>query len=275
MRILDNLLFSIEFPWSLVLIFGLMLVLCLVFIKAKALTVSGGFAALAVGIGCLWCLRFEGLLVLLFFFLSAGVLGKLSQGQKKGNYEKKEGARDAVQVFANGFLALLGALGYYFTNDSVFLVIFSAGMAEANSDTWAGEIGRLSKRQPVSIRNLQPVEKGLSGGITALGIIGGFLGSATVSLLVGILFPIPKIWMLVSMVCLAGFFGCLVDSLLGAFAQALYLDDKTDLLTERDKDQDGRPFELVRGLRWIDNDMVNFMSNLFAVVLAMGLVSWI
>ena len=255
MRILDNLLFSIEFPWSLVLIFGLMLVLCLVFIKAKALTVSGGFAALAVGIGCLWCLRFEGLLVLLFFFLSAGVLGKLSQGQKKGNYEKKEGARDAVQVFANGFLALLGALGYYFTNDSVFLVIFSAGMAEANSDTWAGEIGRLSKRQPVSIRNLQPVEKGLSGGITALGIIGGFLGSATVSLLVGILFPIPKIWMLVSMVCLAGFFGCLVDSLLGAFAQALYLDDKTDLLTERDKDQDGRPFELVRGLRWIDNDM--------------------
>ena len=275
MTYLDSLLLSIPFPYSLITVCTLMVCICLLAVKAHALTWDGAAAAFAVGVGVLWCLMLEGFLILMFFFLSAGVLGRISRKYKNKNLEKKEGARDAVQVFANGFLATLGALGYYFFRTPVFLVIFIASMAEANSDTWAGEIGRLSRRKPVSIRTFKPVEKGISGGITALGIIGGFLGSASVCIIAALLFPIDSIWLLCSMACLAAFAGCILDSLLGAYAQVLYFDPSTGNVTERDTDAQGNPLEISQGIRWVDNDMVNFMSNTFSAVLAMGLVCWI
>lgn len=272
---LNNLVFSLHSPGDLLAVAGIVLAVCAASWRARALSASGAVAALAVGLGVFWCLRFEGLLVLLFFFLSAGILGKLSKKHKETGREKKSGARDASQVFANGFLALFGAICHHFCPGPVFLVVFAAAFAEANSDTWAGEIGRLSSRGPVSIRDFRPVEKGMSGGITALGLAGGFIGSLLVAVLCALLFPGDGAWARASFVCLAGFAGCLLDSVLGASVQVVYVDRATGELTERSAGADGVPYDVSRGVRWIDNDMVNFMSNLFSVVLAMGLTCWI
>ena len=271
---LNKLVFSLEYPFSLLLVVGILSVICLASYLAHALTLSGCLAAFAVGFPSFWGLRFEGFFLLMFFFISAGVLGRLSKKSKTEGIEKKTGARDSAQVFANGFPAALGALGYHLTSNALFLGVFVACLAEANSDTWAGEIGRLSRRGPVSIRTFRPVEKGMSGGITALGILGGFLGAACEAALLGFLLPVKGAWGIASMSCLAGFAGCLLDSFLGATVQVQYFNPKTGMRTENEEDEQGNKLEISRGIRWVDNDMVNFMSNLFSMVLAMALLSF-
>lgn len=275
MESLNQLIFGFAFPWNLLLICGILLCFCVATLKIHALNVSGIFGAFAVGLGVLWSLRLEGFFMLLFFFASAGVLGKLSKKHKNKKLEKKEGARDIVQVFANGFFALLGAVGWMMSSNIQFLVIFAAGLAEANADTWAGEIGRFSRRGPVSIRTLLPVEKGISGGVTVLGTVGGLLGSLFEALLLGLLFPFKDIWLYAGMIALSGFVGSFIDSLLGAFVQVQYFNPATGRVTERETDESGNKLEISQGLRWVDNDMVNFMSNVFSVVLALGLTAWI
>ena len=66
-------------------------------------------------------------------------------------------------------------MGYYF--------FFLSSVSAANSDTWATEIGKLSKKKPVSIINFKITEAGYSGGITAIGTLGSFLGSITIGLI--------------------------------------------------------------------------------------------
>jgi uncharacterized membrane protein len=67
-----------------------------------------------------------------------------------------------------------------------------------------------------------------------------------------------------------GFAGAVIDSYLGAAVQAQYYDPETKEISE-DDERDGRKLELTRGIRWVDNDMVNLMSNTFSAVFALGM----
>ncbi|MBR2281819.1 MAG: DUF92 domain-containing protein, partial [Spirochaetales bacterium] len=155
------------------------------------------------------------------------------------------------------------------------LIMFGAAIAEATSDTFAGEIGRLSSKGPVSILTKKPVPAGVSGGVTWLGTVGAFLSSAFIAVCwyVFFLFSIGPNAVSVhgaALVCLLGFAGAIVDSYLGATIQALYFDPESRALTEKDE-IDGRKLELSRGVRWVDNDMVNLISNIFSAVFALGM----
>jgi len=148
--------------------------------------------------------------------------------------------------------------------------MFGAAVAEAFSDTMAGEMGRLSRSRPVSIITFRPVDSGISGGVTAFGTMAGFAASAFIATLWALLFNIPNLSLAASFVCLGGFAGCITDSLLGALVQVLYRD-KDGNWSEKPFDRAGNENTYVHGIRWMDNDMVNFVSNTFACVFATGL----
>ncbi len=109
----------------------------------------------------------------------------------------------------------------------------------------------------------------MSGGVTFLGMMGAFLSSAMIAFCWYIWFRGVSVYAAV-LVCLMGFAGAVVDSYLGAFVQAHYIDPDTGMLTENDE-KDGRKLELAQGIRWVDNDMVNLMSNVFSSVFALGM----
>jgi len=272
MEILNSLIFSLDFPFSLLIQFGAMLLLGLLSYYRKWLNVSGALAAIFVGICILWCMKLQGFVILLYFFAMANLFSRLS---KKHNIfidttlEKKGNQRDGIQVLANGGLACLGAILYLTSSTVTGILIFSASMAEAISDTLAGDVGRFSPHQPFSIRTHLPVKKGLSGGVTFLGLLAGLLSSGSVALLTILFFKCKASAVCFTVITFSGFIGCIVDSFLGAYYQIHYWDESSSSITEKEKDSiTGEKNEFVRGLKWMDNDMVNFISNLVAVIIA-------
>lgn len=269
----NQVFFSLPFAfWALVLI---MLVVSGASYRSKQLTAGGAVAAFLVGFIPTYVLGFGALATLLLFFIAAGVLGKIAKRINTFDVmkiHKKGGTRDAVQVYANGFMALLAGLLYALNPSMPFLVMFGSAVGEAASDTFASEVGILSKTKPVSIITGRPMTPGLSGAVSPLGLASGLLGAVLIGLCFwGCFLPIsPKSAAYASVVALSSFFGCLIDSVLGATLQAHYYDEVNDRITER-SEVDGRTLPLERGIRWIDNDMVNFISNVIAAVFGMSM----
>jgi uncharacterized protein (TIGR00297 family) len=271
-RFLDDAIFTLLTPWPMVIVVLTVTVIAIGAYLARTLTAGGALCAFVMGVTVFWTTRAEGFLLFMLFFLSCNVVGKISKRLRKGKTEiaeKKGHRRDVMQVVANGLMTTIAALLWFFTSKTVALIMFGAAVAEATSDTFAGEVGRLSKSGPVSIRNFRPVPVGMSGGVTFLGMVGAFLSSAMIAFCWYIWFQGVSVYAAV-LVCLMGFAGAVMDSYLGASVQAHYVDPDTGMLTENDE-KDGRKLELAQGIRWVDNDMVNLMSNVFSSVFALGM----
>lgn len=263
-------------PYSFWYLALLMLIFSLVAYKARQLTVSGATVAFFVGFVPTYILGFGALSTLLLFFLFAGGLSKFSKMRSKFDTEgiqEKGSRRDGMQVFANGGMALVAAVLYALSPSMVALVMFASSVAEAASDTFAGEIGILSKARPISIITGRKMKPGLSGAVSALGSGAGLLGALFIALYwMSNFLPLTgKSFAYASIVAVSGFFGCLMDSVLGATVQAHYYDPERDRLTEHPT-SGGKKLALERGIRWIDNDLVNLMSNVIATLLGASLI---
>jgi uncharacterized protein (TIGR00297 family) len=232
----------------------------------KSLTTSGALSAVVIGFGIFFAGRFYFWSLLMAFFLTSTLLSHF-RSEKKQKMEELTGRgtrRDAVQAFANGGVALILALTYRFTGRMEYLAGFGAALAAANADTWASELGILSRRKPVSVLNLKPVPRGTSGGVSGFGFLASFLGAALIAgvFLAGQLTLGAGIYRAVIsslLVAIAGFLGSLFDSVLGASVQAQYYDRLTGAHTEK-RISGRKKNELVRGFPIIGNDTVNFLS---------------
>ena len=271
---LDSLIFQLQWPLPIIILTAGMALIAFVAYSMKSLTVGGAVSAFFMGLIILWTLGFAGFFLFFLFFISCTVVGKISKSIRSGYSskevaEKKGHTRDFMQVLANGLMATIAALIWTFSFETKALIMFGAVVAEATSDTFAGEIGRLSKKQPVSIINFKPVPKGLSGGVTALGTVAALLCSALIALFWYLWFYDVTVLQAV-LVGALGFAGCILDSVLGAGVQGIYYDPKAKQFSE-ENEKDGRKLELSRGIRWVDNDVVNLMSNIFSGLFALGL----
>ena len=238
--------------------------------KKKWLTLSGTVAAVVLGLVILWMGGFSAFLVLLFFFVSSSAVSRISKARR--GIEKKGNCRDAVQVLANGLPAALAIL----LSRSAHLgpassVAFVAALAEATADTWSGAFGMLSDKDPVSIITFTKVPKGISGGVSALGFLGGLSASLLTAALGAGTFAHGLAFF--SIAAGSGFLGSVIDSFLGALVQVQYRD-KEGRLTERDE-ENGVKNVRVRGIPGFDNDAVNLTSGLLSASLALLLATLI
>jgi uncharacterized protein (TIGR00297 family) len=212
---------------------------------------------------------------LVYFFASSSRLSRAFAGRKRAiELEKfaKGGRRDLAQVAANGgvatALALASATPWGSRRRGVIAAGFTAALATANADTWATEIGTLSRRSPRLITSGRMVEPGTSGGVTALGL--GATAAGAVSLSAFYLLarrlvgrePTPSsAWATWAAGAVGGVAGALADSALGAVWQAVYRCPRCGVETEQRVHRCGAITALVRGLPWLDNDAVNTLST--------------
>jgi uncharacterized protein (TIGR00297 family) len=206
---------------------------------------------------------------LILFFISSSLITKIHEKKDK----QKSNGRNYIQVFANSFIATLFSILFYTTKNQVFLIAAVISIASSNSDTWASEIGILSKGKTYSIVTFKVVEKGLSGAISSLGTFASFFGSLFIGLVFLIAyglyyeFSTMLLWYTI-VVSLGGFVGCLVDSYLGALVQAKYKGVKSGRITEKPF-LEGEKVVLASGFAFITNDLVNFLSGLASTAVSM------
>ena len=219
----------------------------------KWLTPGGLVAACAVGAGVMWRLGWPGLVLLTAFFLTGSLLTQLAE---------RGPSRNARQVLANGGVALVAALLGSWAGAA-------GAIAAAAADTWATEIGAYSPFPPRLITSGKRVTRGTSGGITALGSLGGVAGPLTSAWLDQVLGPRGTARGVASLTG-AGAAGMLADSVLGATLQGKYECPACDARFERGNTVCHEPVRLARGWRWLDNDGVNLAATLVgaAAVLA-------
>ena len=265
--ILDECLLSLPLYLRLLIIAAFLIIMAVIARRRRFLTLSGSVMSMVIGAVVFYIGGVSGIVMLLFFFLSGSVVGKLVRGVDR--IGKKGSERDMMQVAANGLpAALMLILSRISPFPITALVSFAAGIAEAEADTMASEIGMLSHKDPVSIITFTKVPKGLSGGVTVLGAASAALSSFLIAFL--FMGTFGCLWKDFFIIAASGTLGALFDSFLGATVQVHYRD-RTGALTEKEKDEDGNDNTRVRGIRWIDNDMVNLLSGLFSSSVAFAL----
>jgi len=237
--------------------------------RLRSLSWSGALAAVLVGAAAAaagW--RWAALLIA-WFVVSAALSSwrAAAREARTRGVVAKRGARDAVQVAANGALFVGGALLNMPWPGAGWDVFALGALATAAADTWATEIGTLAPHQPRSILTLSPVVRGMSGGVTAVGTLALVVGALAVAggaRLLG--------WpgTVVVPVALGGVVGALLDSILGATIQERRRCNGCGAPTERQRHSCGSSTQRTGGIRWVSNDMVNVFSGV-----AGGALAWL
>jgi uncharacterized protein (TIGR00297 family) len=228
-------------------------------------TLTFGFGGLAWGVA------------LVVFFVTSSLLSRFRRREKEqlaGDKFEKGGRRDIWQVLANGgvgaFLALIAGLTGH---PSELLALFCGVLATVTADTWATEVGVLSKQPPWLITNLRIVEPGTSGGVSLIGLLATLAGGLLIGIVLLICLGLQdnnwRFWLIPAGI-VGGLIGSLTDSLLGATVQAIYRGPHGE--TEQRISRDGTATTLLRGLPWMNNDMVNFLSSLAGSVAALAVL---
>ncbi|MDQ0218311.1 DUF92 domain-containing protein [Peribacillus cavernae] len=248
---------------------GFILITAIVGYLVKSLSKSGAAATVLVGVSVLLGFELAGLLLLGVFFASSSFWSKFKASKKKHVEEKlqKGDARDWQQVLANGGIAAIASCIHFFTPSELSLFVFIVSIAAANSDTWASEIGVLSKQRPFYILHLRSVERGTSGAVSLLGSTAAVLGAGLIAVFAVVLFGLPwHPWLLLAV--LFGFLGNLFDTLLGALIQARFRCRKCGLETEKTV-HCGESTGLIKGCRWFNNDVINASAIALASICAL------
>ncbi len=268
--------------------------------RAHALTGGGAIAAFVVGTLTYASGTIGFTLVLLAFFVPSVVLSRIGKARKRELVDiDKAGARDPLQVLANGGVATICAVAWAFTHDVRWALGFAGAYAAATADTWATEIGTLARRAPRSILTLRPLAPGMSGGISLRGTLAEIAGALWVGIVaplaialayvvatgtVGYSVPIAHdfgipleyayvlpIAGVVLIVAVAGIIGATADSLLGATLQELRRCDACDRACETDPHFCGNPTRIVRGIPGLSNDAVNLAATLIGAAATLPL----
>lgn len=222
--------------------------------RAGWLTAGGGLAGALVGTAVLWGTGLPGLALLGLFVVSGSLL------TRRGG---AGGRRNHTQVSANGWTAAAGSL-LALSSPAAGWAVLVGGLAAAQADTWATEIGHAWGGPPRLITSGRRVEIGVSGGITLAGTLGGIAGAACIGILAWLLGRPDR---LAAVALWAGTAGMLMDSLIGATLQGRYVCPACGASVETGR-HCGRPTALQRGYRWMTNDTVNALGTAAGAALA-------
>ncbi|KAL6611056.1 integral membrane protein DUF92-domain-containing protein [Neocallimastix sp. 'constans'] len=240
-------------------------------IKKSLLTIGGAYSALIVGTIISLC-GFEYFVILAGFFFSstkATNLHKQIKTKLLGKSYLKDKKRNAIQVLCKSLFPTIVCLVLFprygkgmnlFNLDQkekfkLFLDAFFIGFFEsANADTWASELGILSREQPILIlKGFKSVPKGINGAISRYGTVCSILGGMFISLVVvvcnilrfGIMnyiySGIEVIFLSIKiLLCggVIGFIGSLIDSILGQTVQLTIYNITKECVIEKESEQE-------------------------------------
>jgi uncharacterized membrane protein len=252
------------------------------------LTVSGAIAAGFLAFVVLFLAKWS-IFPLVIFLVLGSLAGKIRANAKEGGDAKQGKARDHWQVLANGGIFMLLAM-LAFLNESGWLESFLGihtevlrfsetchllaliSLSVSCADTLSSDFGRVWGGSPRNIITGKRMIKGVSGGVTGAGFVGAFLGAMSIAIFVfwtelsSLGSSVYTFWL----IAFFGFIGSILDSVLGVLFQAKYLDE---MRNQVDSSDSGRR-SLNAGYRWVTNDVVNAITGVLMLLVAVMYLCW-
>lgn len=190
----------------------------------RMLSRLGSLAAYLIGVFLLAAMGWEWMLPVLTFFITSLIFTKVNKyiNKKPAGTTK----RNAWQVTANIFWALVSAILFLITNNALFELLFIVFVASVTADTWASEIGPVFNKRSFSLRDGRFYAAGTTGAISVSGTLAAFAGAFVIAVLSGFLFFNEISWPVTVAITLAAFLATFVDSLLGAFWEVKLLENE-------------------------------------------------
>ncbi|MHA2158415.1 MAG: DUF92 domain-containing protein, partial [Candidatus Thorarchaeota archaeon] len=148
--------------------------------KLNFVDISGLISAFVVGFTIWYTGGVVSFIIILFFFMSAGLATKMKYKEKaKQNLAQEgKGKRSWLNVFGSGIIPMIFSVGMYLATllpdpaNWPFLMFggYIGAVATTSADTLASEIGVFSKSKPRLITNLRrKVPRGKIGAVSLLG----------------------------------------------------------------------------------------------------------
>lgn len=254
----------------------------IVSLKKKLVDTTGFIAGLFVGLSIILLGGWNWFIIILLFHLAASVATKWRYEYKRslGVAEEKGGARGWKNVLANGIVASIAAILEYTIGGQIWAYAYLAAVAIAMGDTLATEIGLLSPSKPrLIIKPWVKVDPGTSGGVSLYGYLASILAGLVVGFMGYVLGVIPSTEISslnplysTSIITLATLIGVTIDSIIGATVQAQYRCIVCGKLIERSI-HCGKQAMLIKGVRWIDNHIVNILGIITGTISAVIIIS--
>ena len=232
----------------------LILPLCYLLFRLGWLSASGAVAVWCLAMGIVACAGAAFLLPPLVFLVLGTLMGKLPG--KKSQDSKQGKARDHLQVWCNGGVALLALWLGGTVGPLLFLISIAISCADTCSSEWGTRFGKIT----VHPFTLKRMSSGESGGMSLAGTMAALPAAACIALFADDTQQL--LW-----VSAAGFAGMWLDSLLGATIQAKF---KTPEGAVAESFLQG--YTLQSGWRFVDNDLVNILSNALTTTMAAFLI---
>lgn len=237
-------------------------------IKKKAFTVPAALSACVMLVIAAICSGWSGIVIVLaaYFTIFAVdmIVGDRSE-KVTGAINQRTGARGIVQVIANALAATIAAVMSAIFKKPELMIVYAAALTECLADSLASDVGVLSKKDPVDICRMKRIKRGLSGGVSLLGTLSALAGCVWMFLISWIFFGLSV--KLAVAVVLIPMIGIAIDSILGSLVQAKYECTVCGKSTEKTV-HCGEKSRHVGGIRIINNDAVNIISNFLTAILA-------
>jgi uncharacterized protein (TIGR00297 family) len=236
--------------WIWILVVAVFLIfLAWLVLQKKWLDQTGWWAALWIAVVLWMSGGWEALFSPVFLLFVGSVAGRLFHA--KHSSEK----RTAQQVFSNGWIGVVLYMLYGLTDQFHWQVLAWCSFAISICDTISSEVGTAVRGKTYNVLNFRAMQPGLSGGISLAGTVAGFVSLLILATCLHFILPVTNIQLL--WVVATGMIGMLVDSLMGSKWQALWKQGEN--WSEVSGFNQGA--QLVKGLAWLDNHWVNFLSN--------------
>jgi len=193
------------------------------------LTLVLGIAFFTIGLD----IGYFFVLVMLFFLVLAAIVTMVGTNYKKriGTFQKCRGVHN---VLANGLAPLIMATMFYWSTMAghptiamLSVIGFTGSVAAATADKFASELGVFGG-MPKLIFTSRKVKRGVSGGVTALGMNASFIGAFLIALTVliaaqklaniGSVYSLNPLFAVIS-ITIAGLVGNIIDSMLGYYEE--------------------------------------------------------
>lgn len=262
----------ISFESKLLMLLALChIIFALIVSMKRNLTFDATLCSYCIGNIAGWLGGIEGIIILYGFFILAVGGETLVKIKKKNTCEtlctsKYHEQRNIYQVLANSGIALIILLLYWKNDSIMYLYTYCAIFSASLSDTMASCFGSAFGKKTVSITTFKLVDSGLSGGITLCGCISGAIASWLLPFLLLLGAQVKLNLYMVALCGILGFFGMLIDSLLGDVLQVKYKCRVCEKVIENKYCCEKEAIK-IKGLQCINNNVVNLLSTILIALI--------